>query len=100
MRRLAPLAALAVALLAAALAGCGGDDKADTFSPPPIDTTASPPAQGGDDEEGVRGGGSGVTAAKIGEPIPQIVGTTLDGKELDLADYRGKKVIVNLWSSW
>ena len=96
MRRLAPLAALAVALLA----GCGssgGDDKAET-SPPPVDTTQSPPAQ--EDDEGVRGGGGEIAGAEIGEPVPDIVGTTLDGKELALSDCRGKKVIVNLWSSW
>jgi hypothetical protein len=100
MRRRAPFVALAAVLLALVLAGCGGDDTPDTFSPPPIDTTAAPPAQGGGDDEGVRGGGGGIEAAKVGRPVPQIVGTTLDGKELDLADYRGKKVIVNLWSSW
>jgi hypothetical protein len=95
-------AALALALLAAlALSACGsgGGDTGATAAPP-LDTTQSPPAQGGDDDEGVRGGGGGIAGAKVGQPVPDIVGTTLDGKELALSDLRGKKVIVNLWSSW
>jgi cytochrome c biogenesis protein CcmG, thiol:disulfide interchange protein DsbE len=35
--------------------------------------------------------------ARIGEPAPPIVGTTLDGAPLDLATYRGRPVIVNFW---
>ena len=32
-----------------------------------------------------------------GKPAPGIVGTTLDGAPFDLADLRGKPVIVNFW---
>jgi cytochrome c biogenesis protein CcmG, thiol:disulfide interchange protein DsbE len=35
--------------------------------------------------------------ARIGEPAPPIVGTTLDGAPIDLATYRGRPVIVNFW---
>ena len=31
---------------------------------------------------------------------PTLSGTTLDGKQLSLADYRGKVVVVNVWGSW
>ena len=31
------------------------------------------------------------------DPAPAIVGTTLDGKPLDLASFRGKPVLVNFW---
>jgi hypothetical protein len=92
-------AVLLLTLAALGLAGCGSGGDEEGTAPPPVDTTQSPPAQGSDDEEGVRGGG-GIAAAKIGEPVPDLVGTTLDGKELALSDLRGKKVIVNLWSSW
>jgi cytochrome c biogenesis protein CcmG, thiol:disulfide interchange protein DsbE len=35
--------------------------------------------------------------AVIGEPVPPIVGTTLDGTAFDLAMLRGRPVIVNFW---
>ncbi len=31
---------------------------------------------------------------------PALSGTTLDGKQLSLSDYRGKLVVVNVWGSW
>ncbi|MGP4003802.1 TlpA family protein disulfide reductase [Streptomyces sp. 8N706] len=34
------------------------------------------------------------------QPLPGISGTTLDGKKLDLADYKGKILVVNVWGSW
>jgi cytochrome c biogenesis protein CcmG, thiol:disulfide interchange protein DsbE len=33
----------------------------------------------------------------IGEPVPPIVGTTLDGAPFDLASLRGRPVIINFW---
>ena len=35
--------------------------------------------------------------ASVGEAAPQIVGTTLDGRDFDLVALRGKPVIVNFW---
>ena len=32
--------------------------------------------------------------------VPVIAGTTLDGESLDVADLRGRIVIVNSWASW
>ncbi|MFG2195486.1 TlpA family protein disulfide reductase [Streptomyces sp. NPDC048639] len=34
------------------------------------------------------------------KPLPGISGTTLEGKPLDLADYKGKIVVINVWGSW
>ena len=34
-----------------------------------------------------------------GKPI-ELTGTDLDGEEVDLADLRGKPVVVNVWASW
>ncbi len=31
---------------------------------------------------------------------PVLSGTTLDGKKLSTADYRGKVVVLNVWGSW
>ncbi len=33
----------------------------------------------------------------IGEPVPALVGTTLDGAPFDLASLRGRPVIINFW---
>ena len=35
--------------------------------------------------------------ARVDEPAPPIVGTTLDGAPFDLASLRGRPVIVNFW---
>jgi cytochrome c biogenesis protein CcmG/thiol:disulfide interchange protein DsbE len=34
------------------------------------------------------------------EPAPRLAGPTLDGGRLDLADLRGRPVLVNMWASW
>ena len=39
-------------------------------------------------------------AVKIGDPAPDIVLVTLDGRTWRLSDYRGKRVIVFVWASW
>ncbi|GGJ57316.1 TlpA family protein disulfide reductase [Streptomyces brasiliensis] len=31
---------------------------------------------------------------------PDLSGKTIDGKTLDVADYKGKVVVVNIWGSW
>lgn len=33
-------------------------------------------------------------------PAPALAGVTLKGKRLSLADFRGRPVLVNVWSSW
>jgi cytochrome c biogenesis protein CcmG, thiol:disulfide interchange protein DsbE len=41
--------------------------------------------------------GDGEPRAALGDAAPPIVGTTLDGAPFDLANYRGRPVIVNFW---
>ena len=40
------------------------------------------------------------TVAAAGAGSEEIAGETLDGERLSLADFRGKPVFVNVWSSW
>lgn len=49
--------------------------------------------------------GCGTEAAEAPPPsvaraAPEISGVTLDGDRLALAAFRGKPVVVNVWSSW
>jgi cytochrome c biogenesis protein CcmG, thiol:disulfide interchange protein DsbE len=37
---------------------------------------------------------------EIGKAAPALVGTTIDGKIFDLAQLRGKVVLVNYWATW
>lgn len=35
-----------------------------------------------------------------GHPAPDFEATTLDGTRVELSDYRGKVVLVNIWATW
>ena len=43
---------------------------------------------------------SATVGVDVGDMAPPLSGTTVDGRTLSLADYRGKPVIVNFWASW
>jgi peroxiredoxin len=34
------------------------------------------------------------------QTAPDLSGKTIDGRQLDVADYKGKVVVVNVWGSW
>ncbi|MGW7256963.1 TlpA family protein disulfide reductase [Streptomyces sp. NPDC054834] len=56
---------------------------------------------GGGDTNFVTGKNGIATAAKgHRDPAPDLSGKTIDGKTLDVADYKGKVVVVNIWGSW
>jgi peroxiredoxin len=83
LTKFALLLPVTVALLAAGCSGNGAPDQ----------------STGGD----VRYvSGSGVTTIPPGErkAAPELTGKTLDGEPLDLADYKGKVVVLNVWGSW
>ncbi|MFF5026965.1 TlpA family protein disulfide reductase [Streptomyces collinus] len=47
-------------------------------------------------------GNNGIDTAARGEraAAPDLSGKTIDGKTLDVADYKGKVVVINVWGSW
>ncbi|MET8584028.1 TlpA disulfide reductase family protein [Streptomyces collinus] len=47
-------------------------------------------------------GNNGVDTAPQGKraAAPDLSGRTIDGKTLDVADYKGKVVVLNVWGSW
>ena len=36
----------------------------------------------------------------VGQPAADFSGTTAEGKEIRLSDYKGKVVVVNFWATW
>ncbi len=47
-------------------------------------------------------GTDGIATVAQGEraAAPDLSGPTIDGKQLDVADYKGKIVVINVWGSW
>lgn len=83
--KFALLLSLTAALLATGCSGNGG----------------TPDQSAGGDVRYVAGSGA-VTTIPPGErkPAPGLKGKTLDGEPLDLASYKGKVVVLNVWGSW
>jgi thiol-disulfide isomerase/thioredoxin len=77
---------LGVLLVAGALAGCAGTGGVSN-------------GPGAADARYVPGDGTH-KLIKDRQPVPPIQGTTVDGRPLKLADYRGKVIVVNFWASW
>ena len=80
--RMRTLVGVLLALVAGiALVACGSstDEAGPTTQTSTTETLASDPSR---------------------EPAPAIEGETLDGAAIALADFRGKPVLVNVWSSW
>ncbi len=62
------------------------------MSMPGMGNTAAPTADEQDAE--------GILKDLRGKPAPAFTLTTLDGKQVSLADYKGKAVLVNFWATW
>jgi hypothetical protein len=96
--------AVTLSFVLLAVAACGSDGEPETASPPSTTAMSPPPVTGGGDgdEEAIRGSGGAAPAGPVaeGETVPDIVGPTLGGESISLSDFRGKRVIVHLWSSW
>ena len=46
------------------------------------------------------GGGDGASSTAPRQAAPAITGTTLEGRDLSLEQFRGQPVMVNAWASW
>ncbi|MEU8683994.1 TlpA disulfide reductase family protein [Streptomyces sp. NPDC048611] len=59
-------------------------------------------ASGGSAQTRFVQGKNGVDTVRKAErqPAPELSGETTTGKQLDVADYKGKVVILNVWGSW
>lgn len=85
-RRAAPRLPVAVLAAVLALTGCAGGTEIEA---------------GGEDDRFISGDGSAtVFEADERDPAPEVAGTTFDGDELSLSDYRGEILVLNVWASW
>lgn len=88
------LALSCVLALALALAGCHRGEDAATS---PASSTAPAPAE----TSGAGPAAEAPPAETAGEPlVPRLALPTLDGGHYDLADHRGRWVVVNFWATW
>jgi hypothetical protein len=71
--------ALVVLVLAA---GCGSGDPQGA---PPEETTTTAESP---------------STASAREAAPRLAGESLDGESVALDDFRGRPVLINVWSSW
>ncbi|KFG74432.1 TlpA family protein disulfide reductase [Streptomyces mutabilis] len=57
---------------------------------------------GGGGQTGFVTGADGISTVKKGEraDAPDLSGKTVDGGHLDVDDYKGKVVVLNVWGSW
>ncbi|MEU0226828.1 TlpA disulfide reductase family protein [Streptomyces sp. NPDC006284] len=57
---------------------------------------------GGGGDTGFVTGADGISTADKGEraDAPDLSGETVDGGRLDVGDYKGKVVVLNVWGSW
>ncbi|WP_132985295.1 TlpA family protein disulfide reductase [Luteimonas terricola] len=96
--RHALVACLALLLLAA----CQREDAQSPASPAPATTPeAGADAAGGDAGTATTLPASpAAAAAQGGAEFPGLVVTTLDGASYDLAERRGRWVVVNFWATW
>ncbi|MGW3725942.1 TlpA family protein disulfide reductase [Streptomyces sp. F001] len=57
---------------------------------------------GGGGDTNFVAGSDGIDTVEKGDrtAVPDLSGETVDGKQLDIADYKGKIVVLNVWGSW
>ncbi|MFD7316565.1 TlpA family protein disulfide reductase [Streptomyces sp. NPDC059883] len=84
-RRFRALPPVVVGVAALTLSACGGGGKS---------------GGGGDTNFVTNTGGISTVAAADRKPANRLAGETLEGQRLDVADLKGKIVVMNVWGSW
>jgi len=46
------------------------------------------------------GGGEAASGNQVGAPVPEIKVDSLGGKKIDVASYRGRVLLLDVWASW
>ncbi|WP_347709236.1 TlpA family protein disulfide reductase [Stakelama marina] len=76
-----------------AIAGCDkqspGPEQANVATSPANETSSDAQAQAGE-----------IDRSHAGEAPPDAPFTAPDGKQVSIADFKGKPVLVNLWATW
>ncbi|CAL9478179.1 TlpA disulfide reductase family protein [Streptomyces sp. Tu 3180] len=67
-----------------------------------VSACSSGGTSGGGGDTGFVTGTDGISTVAEGkrDAAPDLSGKTLEGEQLDVADYRGKVVVLNVWGSW
>ncbi len=104
MRSRFALLALLVALVTAA-AACAGDPPSGSGAGVPSTTaagpaTTAPPVTAEASPETSRPAPKGVIAAGQRQPAPGLHVTDFEGRTIDLAELKGRPVVVNFFESW
>lgn len=92
--------AVLVACLALLLAACQRDGAPPAGSSAAQPTTPVPPAAGADATDATVPGGEAADGGPDRVEFPELAVTTLDGDRYDIADRRGRWVVVNFWATW
>ncbi|HEY7376319.1 MAG TPA: TlpA disulfide reductase family protein [Polyangia bacterium] len=50
--------------------------------------------------EGAAGGGGASAGNQVGAPVPALKVESLTGKKIDVASYRGRVLLLDVWASW
>jgi peroxiredoxin len=91
-----------LAALALAAAGCAGDASSGQGAAPATTAVAPDPATAPPTTrtETTRHAPKGVVRADRRHPAPELRVTAFDGREIDLARWKGQPVVVNFFESW